>query len=95
MGDIEKMVTADVLEAGAGISILQEINGTVLGTLSSSMLKSWIAPRPTKEQYLVEAAMLEWRKQRRQLRGSDDYSLFKEKLMARIPKMSTPSGNIP
>ena len=25
----------------------------------------------------------------------DDYNLFKEKLMARIPKMSTPLGNIP
>ena len=25
----------------------------------------------------------------------DDYNLFKEKLMARIPKISTPSGNIP
>jgi hypothetical protein len=25
----------------------------------------------------------------------DDYNLFKEKLMARIPKISTPLGNIP
>ena len=28
-------------------------------------------------------------------REHDDYSLFKEKVMARIPKISTPSGNIP
>ena len=41
MGDIEKMVTAEVLESGDGISILQEINGIVLGTLASSMLSEW------------------------------------------------------
>ena len=28
-------------------------------------------------------------------KANDDYNLFKEKLMARIPKMSTPLGNIP
>jgi hypothetical protein len=29
------------------------------------------------------------------LTHDDDYNLFKEKLMARIPKISTPLGNIP
>jgi hypothetical protein len=27
--------------------------------------------------------------------GDDDYNLFKEKLIARIPKISIPLGNIP
>jgi hypothetical protein len=30
-----------------------------------------------------------------ELGRNDDYNLFKEKLMARIPKISTPLGNIP
>jgi hypothetical protein len=69
LGGIEKLLSGEVLRRGCGLEMMHEISKTVQADLVEARLENWLHPVPVKEDFLVEAAVREWRKQQHQLLG--------------------------
>ena len=66
--EMHRVVPGEILERGDGLEIIQSITATAFADLVDALVKQWMEPVPVVEPYLVEAAVMEWRKQQDRLR---------------------------
>ena len=67
-GEVHMVVLGEILEGDDGLEIIQSITATAFADLADALVKQWMEPVLVVEPYLVEAAVMEWRKQQDRLR---------------------------
>ena len=96
--DLETMNMEAYVDMPKGLGLDADIANKLLGGHAEPEKKPEPESQPKPDEESTKASIIADMKQFLNTKHDaidDDYNLFKEKLMARIPKMSTPSGNIP
>ncbi len=63
-----KLVSAGAMETGCGLLMIQDLCGTILAPMDEVDFSNWQHPEPVLKAHMVETAVMEWQKLRKQLR---------------------------
>ena len=68
LGEMRRVLPQAISARGDGLEMLRSIQGTVFADLEDALVQQWQFPVPVTQAHLVEAAAMEWNKQREYLR---------------------------
>ena len=68
LGKMRRVLPQAISARGDGLEMLRSIQGTVFADLEDALVQQWQFPVPVTQAHLVEAAAMEWNKQREYLR---------------------------